>query len=216
MPEASICDIRLYPAVLIADQSVEVLPFGIIGIGWRLERIVRDMTGAARHADAERRFDRSIEKPVGAGIAAAGIARQGLAIALPGCEGSVELSPFLGIEAWVGEFAEAKRAGRCAELQIARALPLVDAAMGSRRVERRVFEVASRIAISLLADELQKLGIAPAPLKSVCLLKRLRWAIGIAGNAAIGIWDGAPALEEIAFILRRENPIPINGDAKPL
>src|SRR5215470_2158765 len=102
-------------AVLVADQPVDVLPLWRVDVRRRIERIVGDVAGAAGHADAERRLDRAVEEAVSTGIAAAVVARHELAVALPARQRAVELAPLLGVEARIGEFAQAERAGRGAE-----------------------------------------------------------------------------------------------------
>src|SRR5205085_6616782 len=115
--------------------------------------------------------------------------RQELTIALPSAERAIELAPLLRIEARIGEFAQAQRAGRGAEPQIARALTHVARSVRLGRIdhERRVLEIAGGIFIALAADELQKLVVALAVLKAVGLIERARRTIRIPGNAAVGI-----------------------------
>ncbi len=52
--------------VLVADQPLEILPLGMRRVGWRVERIERDMAGTAGSADQEWRLDRAIGQPTDA------------------------------------------------------------------------------------------------------------------------------------------------------
>ncbi len=203
-------------AVLVADQPVDILPLGLVGIGRRVHRIVGDVAGAARHADAERRLDRAVEQPVGAGVAVLLPLGQELAIRVPSGERAVELAPFLRVEARIGKLAQAERAGGCAEQQVARALALIDLAVPRADVERSVLEVAGGVAIALPADELQKLLVALAVLEAVGLFERARRTVRIAGNAAVRVGRDAPALEQVALVLRGENLEPVDRGAQPL
>src|SRR6185295_5020478 len=101
------------------------------------------------------------------------------------------------VEARIGEFAEAESAGRGAELEVAGVLLVAEAA--------GVLEVARRIAVAGLADVLQELGVARAPLEAVGLLQALRRAAGGAGRAAAGIVDQAPDLEAVVALVRAQH-----------
>jgi len=59
--------------VLVADQSADVFPFRMLGIGRRVERVEGDVAGAAGGADAERRLDGGVGEMAGIGIGAFGI-----------------------------------------------------------------------------------------------------------------------------------------------
>src|SRR5262249_28064635 len=141
--------------------------------------------GAAGHADPKWRLDRAIEQPAGTSVGAGLVARQCGAIAVPGGERAVETLPSCRIKTGVGKFAQPERTGRGAELEVARVLTLVAHAVRGRRIEWRIAEIASWIAVTVLADEFQQLIIAFAPLKAESLLQALCRAIGGAGNAAI-------------------------------
>src|SRR5215207_1736525 len=161
-------------AVLGADEAVDLSPFRVVDVCRSLQRIVRDVAGAAAHADSERRLDRAVEEPGYARVAVVRIARQGSAMALPALQRSVQLPPLLRIETRVGELAKAEGTARGPEFQIAGALPLIPVSMRGSGLEGRILEVAGRIAIglvvdALLAHELEELGVARAPLEAVGL-----------------------------------------------
>src|SRR6266540_4740361 len=95
-------------------------------------------------------------------------------------------------------------------MEIAWILPLVLVLDG------RVLEIAGGIAVAILADELQKRIISRTPLETERFAKRLGGAIGLTGDAAIGIGDAAPGLEYIRLLFGGENAIPFNGATQAL
>ena len=168
---------RLY---WLPTSAVDVLPFRMLGIRRRIQRIEGDVARAARHADEERRLDRAVEQPVGAGVRAFRLVRHRLAVALPGRRRSVQLAPLRGIEARIGKLAQAQSArSRCRtsgrrRFGAGRSLPC-----GVIGVERRILEVAGRIACSL-------------PFRRISAARRRRGTSG-SRMSRRGSWPGSSA-----------------------
>ena len=199
-------------AVLVADQRVDVLPGGVRRVGGRVQRVVGDVAGAAGHADAERRLDRAVPEAVEAAVRALGVVGEEGGVALP----AADPLPGGGVEARVGELAQAERAGGGAEAEVAGALALVGGAVRGGGVEGRVLEVAGRVAVALAADEGEERVVARAPGEAVGLGRRAGRAVGIARDAAVGVGDGAPGLEEVAAVVGAEDGVPVDRAAEAL
>ena len=203
--------------VLVADRALDVLPLRLRRIGRGIQRIERDVARAAGRADQERRLDRAVGEPAHARIGRLGIGGHSPAEALPAREAAVQLLPAGTVEARVGKLAIAERAGRGAEREIARRLALVFlGAVRIARVDRRVAEVARRVAVTFAADELEQLLVAGTPVETVRFFEALgRAALG-ARFAAAGIVDQAVRGEPVVALVGTQHAEPVDQDADPL
>ena len=158
------------------------------------------MTGAAGHADAEGRFDRSVEQAVGAGVAAAILPSHEIAIRVPARKRSIEPAPFLWIKVGIRKFAQPQRAGGSSKSQIAWILPLINSAMRRRSVERCILEIAGWISVVGFADRPKERVVTRAILESVGLFEAFGRTIRRSRSAAIRIRNSAPTLKQIRFV----------------
>jgi hypothetical protein len=172
--------------VLVADQAGEVFPFGMFGVERRLGRIEGDVAGGAGGTDEEGRFDRGVGQLAHPEIGAGGVVRQPAVIALPGAEPAVDLLPRDRVEARVGEFAEAQRAGGGAEGQMAAVLAALAVTVGVAPGRAGILEIAGRVAVAGLADEFQQGLVARTPVEAVGFLVARGGAAIAAGFAAAG------------------------------
>ncbi len=165
----------------------------------------------------ERRLDRAVGEPAHARVRRLRIGGHRLREALPAREAAVQLLPAGAVEARVGELAVAEGAGRGAESEIARRLPLVLAlVVGIVRIDRGIAEIARRIAVALAADELEQLLVARAPVEAVGLVQALRrTAVGPRGAAA-GVVDQAVGGEPVVAPVRAQDAEPVHHDAHAL
>ncbi len=209
-----------HPCVLVADQALDVFPFRMCRVGRRIQRIERDVARAAGRADQERRLVGRIGQPADALIRRGiGLLDQRLVEHRPVRKTAVELLPALCIEARVGELAQAERAGRGAELQVARRVPLIDLAAPGVRVvgiERGILQAARRIDVARLADVLEQHVIAGAPVEAVSLFAALGRAIGVAGLAARRVVDDAPRPEAVVALVGTQHAVPVDQHADAL
>ena len=189
-------------------------------VGRRVQRVESNVAGAAGGADEERRFHRGIGQLahplVGFDASGGGL---GGGEAGPGRQAAVQLFPFGGVEARVGEFAEAKSAGRGAELEVAGRMALVCLAALAVRivgVERRILEAAGRVNIAWLANILQEYVIAGAPVQAIGFFDRLGRAIRCAGLAAGRVVDDAPGPEAVIALVGTQHAIPVHQNADAL
>ncbi len=156
--------------VLVADQAGEVFPLRMLGIERRFGRVKGDVAGGAGGADQEWRFDRGVGQLAHFEIGAGRIVRQFAVIAFPAAEAAVESLPGCCVEARIGKLAEAERAGGGAESEVAAVLAALLMALGIAGIDAGVLEVAGRIAVARLADELQQGFVAGAPVEAVGFL----------------------------------------------
>jgi hypothetical protein len=209
-----------HAGVLVADQALDVFPLRVRRVGRRVERVEGDVAGAAGGADQEGRLDRGVGQ-LARPLVGFDAGRRGLGggEAGPGGEVAVERLPLGGVEARVGELAQAEGAGRGAETQVARRGALVYlAALGVRvvGVERGVLEAAGRVDIAVLADVFEQHVVARAPVETVGFVGRLGRAVGIARLAAGGVVDDAPGPEAVVALVGAQHAEPVDEDADAL
>ena len=181
--------------VLIADQAGEIFPLWVCRIERRFGRVEGDVAGGAGRADEEGRFDRSVSEFAVLGVGSGRVLRQFAAIARPGAEVVVDLFPCHRVEARIGEFAEAERAGGRAEGEVTAvfAALLVTAGVAGRGAG--VLEIACRVAVAGLADELQQRLVTGAPVEAVGFLVTLGRATVGPRLATAGVVDQPPGFE---------------------
>lgn len=82
--------------------------------------------------------------------------------------------------------------------------------------ERRIAEVAGRVAVAVTPDMREEFLVAGTPVEAVGLVQALRRAVGAAGYAASRVVDDAPGAEAVAALIAAQHAEPIDQHADPL
>ena len=169
MPEARICEIRLYWAPTSPSRFSHC---GLFGSAGRLERI--DARCGRRRTTCRNGTAARPRRRTAGWCASRGPSRRPGICRYPSQLPREPLSfrHFSASKRGLGNLRKPERAGRGPESQVAGILPLIDRAVRRPGVEWRVFEVAGRVAVAFLADELQEFRVARAPLEAVGLVGR--------------------------------------------
>jgi hypothetical protein len=205
---------------LVADGPDQVVPLGIVRVRRRVQGVEGDVAAAAGHADQEGGLHRAVGELAGLGVGAGLVLGQAPGIAIPGAESApVDLAPGGGVEARIGKLAKSHGPGRGPKGQMAGVLPLVLASIcGVGMIGRQggILEVAGRVPVPRLADELQELVIAVAPVEPIGLLRVLGGAAWAPRPAAAWVVHQSPNGKPLTALVAAQHPPPVDEDPHPL